>query len=271
MASKEETKNKVISAVTTAAMMVLLLVICLSFGYMPPDPPIPESGVEVNLGYSDQGYGDAQEVSSTSTPAPAVSQNAQAQEEVSTQSTEESVSLPDKVSPNPKPVPQPQPQPEAKETPKVEEKPKEPELNQRALFTSKKSQQASSDANGSQGNTTGQGNMGKENGNPNATGYTGSGGNGGSNGPSYSLSGRKALSLPEPDYKSNRQGRIVIAIQVDKQGNVISAEKERGTTIDDARLVSQAIAAARKAKFSASSTAAEKQKGTITYVFSRVN
>lgn len=267
MATKEEKKYKRISATITAVLMLLLLVVCLSFGYMPPDPPIPESGVEVNLGYSDQGFGETQQESdATSTSQPAT-QPSPTQEEVSTQNTEESVSIPDKVTP--KNIQQNSPK-EVQESPKQEEKPKEPELNQKALFSNKKSASKSSEG-GSQGVTSGEGNMGKENGNPNATGYSGVGGNGSAGGPNYSLAGRKALSLPEPDYKSNRQGRIVIAIQVDKQGNVIAAEKERGTTIDDSKLVSQAIAAARRAKFSASSEAAEKQKGTITYVFSRVN
>lgn len=268
MATKEEKKYRAISGTITAALMLLLLIVCLSFGYMPPDPPIPESGVEVNLGYSDQGYGDAEQVNEAASSQQPVPETSQAQEEVSTQSSEESVSIPDKVTP--KPVEQ-KPQQEIKETPKQEEKPKEPELNQKALFSSNKKSSSKSSEGGSQGTTSGEGNMGKENGNPNATGYVGTGGNGSGGGPSYSLTGRKALSLPEPDYKSNRQGRIVISIQVDKQGNVIAAEKGRGTTIDDAKLVSQAIAAARKAKFSASSEAAEKQKGTITYVFSRVN
>ena len=50
--SREDT-NKLISGGVTALAMLLAIIVCLAFGYDPPDPPIPEEGVEVNLGNSD--------------------------------------------------------------------------------------------------------------------------------------------------------------------------------------------------------------------------
>ncbi|MBQ0016901.1 MAG: TonB family protein [Bacteroidales bacterium] len=263
----EQRKYKLISAAATTAIMAVIVVICLLFGYMPPDPPIPESGVEVNLGYSDMGLGDNDQIADGGSVAKSASSSAAVSEQVATQSTQESVSMPtaDKANPTAKPDPTPTAQT------KVQEAPKQPELNRNALFSGSRNKNASQNG-GSEGNTSGAGNMGKANGNPNASGYVGSGGGGAAGkGTSFSLVGRTARALPEPTYSSNQQGKIVITVYVDRQGNVIMAENSRGSTITDQSLVNQAIAAARNAKFSASETAAEKQKGTITYVFSRSN
>ena len=54
----QEEKNKTISGGITILCMALVVVVCLAFGYDPPDPPIPEEGVEVNLGNSDFGLGN---------------------------------------------------------------------------------------------------------------------------------------------------------------------------------------------------------------------
>ena len=265
MSPSNDNRNKVISATLTALIMAAVVVICLAFGYMPPDPPIPESGVEVNLGNSDFGLGNNENLNEGSQAASAPAAPAPAAEETATQNTEESVSMPSKPTPKPTPVKE-----TPQEQPKAEEKPKEPVINNNALFK-KKGASASSSDGGSEGNTSGEGNMGKENGNPNATGYSGIGGNGGRGGIGFSLVGRSAKSLPEPSYASNAQGKIVISVYVDRQGNVVAAENSRGTTINDQQLVNRCLDAARNAKFSASATAAEKQKGTITYVFSRAN
>lgn len=261
MPTPDETKNRIISATITAVIMAIAVVICLAFGYMPPDPPIPEEGVEVNLGNSDMGLGDSEQIdggSAASNPAPASS----ADEDLSSQSTEESVSLPNKANSKPSKTQQEQP----KETPKSETKPAEPVINQNALF---KKRGEGNNNGGSEGNTSGSGNMGDANGNPNASGYNGKGGGG--RGPSFSLGNRGGVSLPEPAYNSKEQGKIVIQIYVDRKGKVISAENTRGTDIRDQALIDQCIAKAKESKFTASETAPEKQKGTITYVFVRGN
>ena len=55
-----ETARKIVSGILTAIIILIALLLCMAFGYMPPDPPIPESGVEVSLGNSDMGFGDAE-------------------------------------------------------------------------------------------------------------------------------------------------------------------------------------------------------------------
>ena len=54
----KENRPKIISGALTAVIMLIIVVICLAFGYDPPNPPIPEEGVEVNLGDSDFGLGE---------------------------------------------------------------------------------------------------------------------------------------------------------------------------------------------------------------------
>ena len=251
----QEDKNKIISGTITALVLGLIVVICLAFGYDPPDPPIPEEGVEVNLGNSDNGFGDepipsASEASSAPRPVSAA-------EQVSTQKTESTTPIASSEKPsNAKTV---------NETPTTTkpEPPKEPEINKNALFTGKKSNKT--DKGGAEGQTHGSGNQGKEGGDPNSNRYDGNPGNGGNG---FSLSGRSAKALPSPKGGTQKQGKIVVKIRVDRAGNVVSVEApEKGSTLTDAGLVSQAKAAAMKAKFSAKEDAPEVQVGTITYVF----
>lgn len=258
MPTPDENRYRVISAVLTTVIMAVVVVICLAFGYMPPDPPIPEEGVEVNLGNSETGFGESQQIdgSTQSASAPASS----AEEDLSSQSTEESVALPTKTNTKTSKTQQEQP----KEATKQETKPAEPVINQNALF---KKRGDGNNNGGSEGNTAGSGNMGSKDGNPNASGYNGN--SGGGKGVSFSLVGRGKVSLPEPAYNSEAQGKIVIQIYVDRKGNVIAAENTRGTDIRDQALVDLCIAKAKESKFSSSETAPDKQKGTITYVFRR--
>lgn len=94
-------------------------------------------------------------------------------------------------------------------------------------------------------------------------------GNGKGSGSGYSLAGRSALSKPAPNYNCNEEGKVVVEVTVDQNGNVIEARPgARGTTNAASCLTSQAKAAAMKTKWSASPTGASKQVGTITYVFS---
>ena len=244
-------RNKVISAGATAVVMLLITMVLLAFGYDPPDPPIPEEGVEVNIGDSDFGSGSVPEpasAASTYTPPSAANQ-------VSTQQTEPSVGMPS--TPNQGQVTNPH----TEEQPEVQNR--EPEINNRAIFPGKRNR-TTDGAAGSEGNTTGQGNQGNPNGTPDAKNYQGNGGSGNT----FSLKGRKAAALPKPDYNSNKQGTVVVKIWVDKQGRVIRCDApDKGSTLTDQAMVERAKQAAMKARFNASPEAPEEQVGTITYIF----
>lgn len=87
--------------------------------------------------------------------------------------------------------------------------------------------------------------------------------------PSAKLKGRSIMgSLPLPDYSVSESGRVVVAIKVDRNGNVVYANPGvAGTTTTNSRLREAAKKAAMKAKFSVNSSAPELQEGTITYLF----
>lgn len=252
----QEQKNKLISGGTTALVLGLILVICLAFGYDPPDPPIPEEGVEVNLGNSDFGSGD--NPMPDPSPASSAPQPASATEQVSTQKTESTTPIPTSDKPSTAKTNN-----ETPTTTKQPETPKQPEVNTNALF--KKSDKSKTQNGGSQGVTQGSGNQGKEGGDPNSNRYDGTPGKGGAG---FSLSGRSAKALPSPQATNNKEGKVVVKIWVDRNGNVTQVSApEKGSTLTDAGYVQMSKAAAMKAKFSAKEDAPETQTGTITYVF----
>lgn len=226
--------------------MLMLLLLSLILGYYPPDPPIPEEGVEVAMGYDEAGFG-----MDMPTPTTPNLQNAAATGNYSTQEIEESVALPDNsrgktTNPN------------ATKTKKTEQK--DPQINKNALYTGRKN---NSKGGTGQGNTQGSGQQGSENGTSGSNNFNGTGGSG-----SYSLAGRSGIKLPEPAYNSSREGKIIIKIWVDQQGHVTKTDgPEQGSTITDESLVSQARYAASQSKFNADPNAAVIQTGTITYVF----
>lgn len=72
--------------------------------------------------------------------------------------------------------------------------------------------------------------------------------------------------IPKPRTSFNMSGRVVVNVNVDSEGNVISAVVEqRGTTTSDVTLHNLAIEAALKAKFKSSDRMI--QSGSITYDF----
>ena len=252
----QDEKNKVTSGFITAVVLALIVVICLAFGYDPPDPPIPEEGVEVNLGNSDNGLGDnpmptASEASSAPRPVSAT-------EHVSTQRTEATTPIPTSEKPSTAKTDNTTP------TTTKPEPPKEPEINTKALFNGSRSTNKNKQG-GSEGKTYGSGNQGKEGGDPNSNRYDGTPGKGGTG---FSLAGRSARALPPPNTNTNKEGKVVVKIWVDRAGNVTQVSApEKGSTLTDQAIVNQAKSAAMKAKFSPKDDAPEVQTGTITYVF----
>ena len=154
---------------------------------------------------------------------------------------------------------------------------------------------------GGDGNSSTSGNQGSANGDINSTGYSGTGGSGGGTGggngtgngtgtgvgsgsgtgggsgsgngkgvgSGYSLTGRKALSIPKPAYNCDEEGTVVVQITVDKTGRTIDAKPGyRGTTNTAGCLASQAKNAALNSRWDARSNGEENQVGTITYNFS---
>lgn len=87
--------------------------------------------------------------------------------------------------------------------------------------------------------------------------------------PQAKLSGRSVMgSLPIPEYRVNKSGRVVVKIFVDQHGKVVrTTPGAPGTTVQDRTLWDAASKAAAKAQFNVSTNAPALQEGTITYIF----
>lgn len=115
------------------------------------------------------------------------------------------------------------------------------------------------------GNGAGNGNPGGNSGSPNGT--PGGSPNGSGNSAGYNLAGRTWKPYMIKD-DSQKTGKVVVMIKVDRSGNVIYAKyQQKGSTTTDPYLIQLAEEGAMKTKFSANSTAVEEQVGTITYKF----
>ena len=84
---------------------------------------------------------------------------------------------------------------------------------------------------------------------------------------SYTLEGRKAVSLPIPVYKCVAGGDVSVAISVNRKGYVVAASVIDNASASDNCLREYAIKAAKSSRFTASSSASEKQTGEIVYRF----
>lgn len=84
---------------------------------------------------------------------------------------------------------------------------------------------------------------------------------------SYTLEGRKAVSLPIPVYKCVAGGDVSVAISVNRKGYVVAATVIDNASASDNCLREYAIKAAKSSRFTASSLASEKQTGEIVYRF----
>lgn len=270
----EETgkKDKYQALAGTIIIHLVLLVLFFFFGLSTPLPLPEEEGVLVTLGYSDFGMGQTQPLAATppatsSLPSVPASQP----EEVVSQETEESVHMPSET-PRPRPA-EPRPESTRREqvaqqvpaTPQPEPEQPRPQVDQRALYPG--ADQRSTDQQ-NQGQTGTPGNQGRSEGAIDGEGFQGAG----QGGIEFSLTGRRANSLPLPEYTSQAEGRVVVTIIVNRQGQVVRvAAGARGTTTSNQTLWRLAENAARRARFDVSNTAPEEQTGTITYNFIRIN
>jgi len=254
-------KDKIRGIAGTILFHALLLVGLIFMALRTPLPLPEEAGVEVNLGYSDEGMGQIQprEPAPQAAASPTVTPKESAEEFV-TEDTEEAPAIKPVVKEKPKPVDKP----EVKPTPKPQPQPEpQPVVNPNAIY---KGKQGSATQGGNEGITGKPGDQGKPTGDPNAGGYDGPGGSGG--GVSFDLSGRSSRQIPSPPNTFRERGTVVVTIFVNRAGDVtrvISGAK--GTTTASTELRQLAERAAMKAKFSPKPDAQEEQKGTITYIF----
>ena len=244
---------------------LLLLLILINLGASAP--PQMEAGILINFGTDNSGLGRLEPATDLQ-PKPALTNVAKPADEEPpmTQDYEDAPAIVKKQETkkktdqkNNKLVTTPTNTNKAKET----EKQPQPKVNPKALFPGQKSD----GGNQSEGEVGGTGNQGDPNGSP-LTGNRIGGGDGNGNLPSFSLAGRGYLTLPTPKYNSQAEGKVVVEITVDRNGNVVKANPIlKGSTVQDDKLFEAAKDAAMKAKFNVKNDAPPYQTGTITYNF----
>jgi outer membrane biosynthesis protein TonB len=259
----------------------LLLLVFFFFGLTYLDPK-PEDGVLINFGNSAAGLGDnptPTQAAPQSTPPDPTEPVEETQDPVATQDVVEAPALKTEEKEQPKKPEEQKPQTTEKppETTKEEtenQDPPEEEAPQPSKNLQDLLKKTQSSKVGGEGNTQGNENMGDPSGQEDAGNRGGTGGGGGGGG-NYRLGGRQALAKPRPDYPCDDAGRVVVKIQVNRDGEVIKAVPgERvpggaGSTTASSCLYNQARRAAKKTTWQPKPDAPEYQIGYIIYNFSK--
>jgi TonB family protein len=272
------------SALAGTIIIHLVLVLLLYFGILKTIVPNEDNGIQVNFGdmYTAVGTIEPQYTA----PAPPKQlpppqpqpKPAPAGEKLITQDQEETVAIPDsRKKKEDKQVVDEKARREREEKEKERKRLEEEEENRRrreeelrkkeeaisnrvsnafGTASSKQSQQGdASPSTANQGNPFGNSDAGAY---QNTTGGFGT----------FNLNGRYIGQggLPRPTDNGQEEGKIVINITVDPDGNVIFAEIGKGTNIDRAPMRKSALEAARRAKFNKIKDT-DNQNGTITYIY----
>ena len=97
---------------------------------------------------------------------------------------------------------------------------------------------------------------------------SGTPGNGDDGNVRHNFTDRSLLSTPKIIDKSQDEGKVVVDIIVDKNGNVIKATPgAKGSDTNSTNLFNKSKKAALKTKFSPNPNAPAEQYGTLTFVY----
>ena len=266
------------SALAGTIVIHLILLFILYFTVIRTLVASEDSGILVNFGDIALASGLYEPQYSTTPPQRAVPPqtaprpSVAAEQKIITQDREKSVSIPEKKETKKEPVVDEnakriQEEAERRRNEEAERKRREDEQRKQEEAISNRVSNAfglGSSPETSQGDaTSGTGNQGSPFGNSDTGANEGTGGFG-----TFNLNGRSIGrgGLPRPLYNIQEEGRIVINITVDPNGNVILADIGRGTNIDNSSLRKSAIDAAKRAKFN-KIQGSNNQSGTITYIY----
>jgi hypothetical protein len=267
---KNNSENNYPKAIAISVAILVGLVL-LSIFYIvsraQPQEEVGIGGIIVNYGTSDQGMGDdymsveepSVDPNANLTPPDKIIPNtnptqntntATADNNIVTQDNEDAVSINTKEkSTNNAPT-------TTKET-----KPSTPAINQNALYKGKKN----TGTGLGDGTGTVAGNQGKPEGDPLSNSYDGTGsGNGG-----IAIDPKSGRWAVKPVIKDDGQesGKVVIKFRIDEAGNVISAVRDRGTTLGNLRMISKCEQAILSSRILSSSSTSSNQYYTVTFNF----
>ena len=272
-----EVKHKRASAIITAVILLLFIFVICNFGMRYLDPP-EEYGLAVNVGSSEVGNRMPVQKNKKNSTSNLVQKKAlvkeevvEAPKEVLREVSKESLLTDDAV----KEVPTVE-----KET--EEEDPMVAEIVQKKKSTPPKVAKATQDAlrsllegasatesSDEEGGIDNPGVKGSDKGD--ATSLESQGNSATGFNMNYNLAGRKVLSTPKEQPDCQEEGRVVVRVQVDNNGNVIAAlAGVKGTTNSAPCLLKPAKEAALRTQWNADLAAPSKQVGTIIYTFSLI-
>ncbi|SFU31048.1 hypothetical protein SAMN05216480_101621 [Pustulibacterium marinum] len=271
------TKHEKKSFTITTVLLLLLLLIMFYAGMSYLDPPIPNGGISVNLGYMDQGSGNVQPLEKIKsqpqpTPTPPTPQEV-VPEETEEVLTSEDVEAP--VIPTEKETPKEKPIEKPKETLKEEPKKVEPKPDPKpskettnALNSIINGPTSNGTSSQSEGDGTEAGDKGQENGDPYAASYYGAPGTGSGGGRGWGLNGRGRPTNGKVVQDCNESGTVVVQIVVNRAGNVVKATPGvKGTTNNNPCLLEPAKQTALTYKWPSDSKAPAQQVGFIVVNF----
>ncbi len=286
----------------TIAFHIILTVVFIIFGFTTPLPLPEEEGILINFGTDDDGSGLIEPSAAAQPPEETftVPETSSAEDEAFESAEEEVLTQDFEEAPEVQAVPEKDPETERLEREAAEaerlrqeelerqrqeelERARQEELERQRLEEEQRradeiqnrtrnalegARNNAENTSKSEGETTGTGNQGKEEGAVDATSHTGGPGGTGDEGISFSLAGRTPQSLPKPEYNYQVEGTVVVEVTVDQNGNVTAANPGvKGSTTLNEHLMAAAKKAALAAKFDQKPDAPAFQKGTITYHF----
>jgi len=292
-----DTRHKKKSFTLTTLLLSVLLLILFYIGLTYMDPPI-ENGISVNFGTMDFGMGNTQpkekirsepvevpdppnepeEVQEAAVPEEvleeAIVEKEPAAEEVLTREDEESIKI-KKAQEAKRKADEAARKAKAEAERIAREKREAEERAQKEREAKKKKldeliggiNRSDGNASGSEGDDNRAGDKGSPDGDPYATSYYGSPGSGSGTG-GYGLSGRTLVSKGKEKQNCNQEGRVVVKIVVDRNGNVVSATPGvKGTTNNDPCLLDPARKTAFKHRWNLDSNAPRQQIGFVVVNF----
>jgi TonB family protein len=275
----ERNKNLKALGYTTGILVALFLVFVFftwSIPVMPP--PIVDTGVEVNLGNSDQGLGDvppqipgepAAEQQTNFSPPPVQQAQAETDPDVADNKEQDAPVIHTSPKPEKKKELAPVNNTAKKTSVKTVTNPTPAPPKPKAVYAGGKNAGSSGNnadsytSSRNQGVTGGHGDQGKPNGNINSDSYTGNGGTGtaGINITS-GLQGRRIATAARFQDQYKYGGKVSVDVTVDENGTVTNAKVKPGSPFSDLNVIAEKRA--YQLKFNKGSTP---QSGTIMIVF----
>lgn len=237
---EKEKKNKQIALLTSLAIHAsLFLILFFLVAWRPPNPPLNLPGVEINLGFDDQGGGDVQPEEPVRTEEPTQEENTP--QDQPQEATQETSSPPETVNSNEE---SPVVVKEQEKKPVIE-KPKEKVAEAKPVEATKETKKDpkpdpatqvpvanKGTKTPSQGDDPGKtGDKGNPEGKPDAKALYGKpGGGGGGDGFALAMSGWAWADDPKiPELPDNEDGMIEFEIECDENGDIVNIfTKHRG-------------------------------------------